>query len=600
MKARQQLGLILALGACFVSGSNLRAGQEYYAGWAVGGTRDGYGTILRSTDSGENWIRQGTGQIANVDMGGVCALDPDIAWVVGYSDGYAAIYHTTDGGKTWERKGSPADVPDTDLFKVSAPDGAHVWAVGVGTILYSEDSGDSWNNQVPAGYGSVHLQGVSAPDNGTVWVGGGPESGYPVILKSVDGGSTWTRQSGGDVATTGFNHILGISAVDGQTAWAIGGKTDSGSWFILKTTDGGNSWSIQTRGPHDGNGICAVDESTVWGASDSTISWSFDGGATWGEQLSYEYTMGVSAVNDREAWAVSYYGWEGSIWHTTDGGTTWTVLTELDGRGIPGLWTVSFSNQTVPPPRTCPWGTDYDGDGTSDPAVFRPGSGLWAVRDVTRVYFGMSGDDPVPGDYSGDGTCDIAVFRSGSGFWAVRGVTRLYFGRTGDIPVSGLYANPSAASSIQIGIYRPSSGFWAVRGLTRAYFGAAGDLPVPGYYGPEGLMLMGIYRPSTGLWAVRDLTRLYFGAAGDEPIPGDYSGDGTWEAGVYRASSGLWAARGVTRVYFGTLKDSPVPADLNGDSTDEIGVFRGVSGLWAVRDLTRVYFGLSGDVPVTR
>ena len=46
---------------------------------------------------------------------------------------------------------------------------------------------------------------------------------------------------------------------------------------------------------------------------------------------------------------------------------------------------------------------DFNGDGTPDVAVFRPTSGLWSVRAVTRFYFGQSGDTPVAGDYNGVG-----------------------------------------------------------------------------------------------------------------------------------------------------------------------------------------------------
>ena len=46
---------------------------------------------------------------------------------------------------------------------------------------------------------------------------------------------------------------------------------------------------------------------------------------------------------------------------------------------------------------------DFNGDGRDDIAVFRPSIGLWAVRGVTRVYFGGSGDNPVPADYNHDG-----------------------------------------------------------------------------------------------------------------------------------------------------------------------------------------------------
>ena len=80
---------------------------------------------------------------------------------------------------------------------------------------------------------------------------------------------------------------------------------------------------------------------------------------------------------------------------------------------------------------------DFDGDSRDDVAVFRPSSGLWSVRGITRVYYGGSSDEPRPGDYSGDGIADIAVFRPSSGLWAVRGVTRAYYGSSSDTPIQG-------------------------------------------------------------------------------------------------------------------------------------------------------------------
>ncbi len=42
-------------------------------------------------------------------------------------------------------------------------------------------------------------------------------------------------------------------------------------------------------------------------------------------------------------------------------------------------------------------GGDFSGDGADDIAVFRPATGLWAIRALTRVYFGRPNDIPTPG-----------------------------------------------------------------------------------------------------------------------------------------------------------------------------------------------------------
>jgi len=239
---------------------------------------------------------------------------------------------------------------------------------------------------------------------------------------------------------------------------------------------------------------------------------------------------------------------------------------------------------------------DYDGDGTSDIAVFRPSSGLWAIQGVTRVYFGGGGDQPASGDYDGDGTSDIAIFRDSSGLWAILGISRAYFGARTDIPVPGDYNGDGACD---IGIFRGATGLWAIKDATRVYFGASGDWPVP-YNGAQLEKYIAIYRPASGLWAVKNSTRCYFGAITDQPVPANYEGlyPDTAQQGIFRGANGLWAIRNITRVYYGGANDKPVPGNYRGNWGADITIFRDTSGLWSVRGLTRVYFGRSGDIPV--
>jgi len=240
---------------------------------------------------------------------------------------------------------------------------------------------------------------------------------------------------------------------------------------------------------------------------------------------------------------------------------------------------------------------DYNGDGKSDIAIFRESNGLWAVRDITRFYFGGQDDTLVPGDYNNDGITDAGIFRGSAGLWAIKDITRAYFGTAGDIPVPGDYDGDGICDP---GIFRSSQSLWAIKGVSRVYWGAQSDIPVPGYYSHSRQKYIGIFRPSSGLWAIRDITRTYFGGVtNDIPLPSVAGGIGAWEPAIFRPSSGLWAVKSGYRSYFGNEADKPAPGDYDGYGGNEPAIFREVSGLWASQGVTRCYFGQAGDIPVS-
>ncbi|HEY0426749.1 MAG TPA: VCBS repeat-containing protein [Pyrinomonadaceae bacterium] len=93
---------------------------------------------------------------------------------------------------------------------------------------------------------------------------------------------------------------------------------------------------------------------------------------------------------------------------------------------------------------------DFDGDGKTDFAVFRPQEGNWYIlrsgtNELQVTAFGAQGDKPQPADYDGDGKADLAVYRPTDGnwySWLSRTNTQkfIHFGISTDIPVSSMNA----------------------------------------------------------------------------------------------------------------------------------------------------------------
>lgn len=302
-------------------------------GWTIGDSIDGYGTIIYTSDGGENWIRQGDiTSIPNVTLNDVCAVDKNIVWVVGEkSDGYATILKTTNGGKNWERLDPEKKTPNAALYGISAINNLVAFAVGEnGIILKTIDGGNNWDIQTNGTQQEFIFEMVSAADENTAWAVGRGET-ISVILNTINGGQRWERQ-GLDVLDTGdiANNLLDVHALDNNTVWAVGAFSQA-----LYTSNGGANWQnkMEAVGNYHNNGVCAIDQNNVWVATDyNTIKRLHDLDSNWVLQLSPEVGsamyMGITAMNNSEAWIVPWpFDNKGYILHTTDGGDNWIKQT---------------------------------------------------------------------------------------------------------------------------------------------------------------------------------------------------------------------------------------------------------------------------------
>nr|HPQ67424.1 hypothetical protein [bacterium] len=348
--------------------------------------------------------------------------------------------------------------------------------------------------------------------------------------------------------------IIGCLAASGEVRLDTGSPLPGGAWVRLVFADGaGSPVEVAPDGSYLATGCTHLPDGTV------RVEARAPGCFPWYSQTDYRDWSGIDGVT--------------------------VELSVLPGRV--GVDSADFDWSGYPS-RALWWDED-------DIAVFRPTTGQWLVRGVTRIYFGREYDTLVSADYNGDGVAEAAVFRGENGLWVIRGLTRLYYGGFMDIPVPADYDGDGTAEP---GIYRHTTGLWAYRGVGRAFHGGVGDFPVVWRDGRGAGSVPAVYRPASALWYVRGLTRVYFGRTDDVPVPGAYAGTEEYVPSVFRPELGRWLIRGLTGFYFGQEGDSVFP--MKDTVGDRPAVFRDENARWFIRGVTAVNYGRQGDRPVAR
>jgi len=211
-----------------------------------------------------------------------------------------------------------------------------------------------------AGISIIVLTVLSGCGNGTGpssdpsisgWIVGNGTGNTPTILKTDDG-DEWAFQ-GTDILLQD-NSLSSISVVDSTVAWAAGGQSD-GFGIVLKTTDGGETWQrmgTEIDIPNSTLCIKAFSADVAWvGGMGNAIYTTTDGGLTWTGMSDPGYSgydwQGINATGPLNLWVVGGTEQNGAILHSSDGGTIWTSHGESLVADWPMISVAAFDQQNI-------------------------------------------------------------------------------------------------------------------------------------------------------------------------------------------------------------------------------------------------------------
>ncbi len=247
-------------------------------------------------------------------------IDPMVGWAVN-SNGQ--IIKTTDGGNTWEQQFQD----DIYLRCIGFANPLKGWAgtLTAGKRLYSTtDGGQNWkliDNILPELSPSA-ICGLSVVNESVVY---GSGTNYPFVppgmVKTVDGGVTWTAWDMSEYATLLVDNYF----INEKCGWVVGGKADSSITnpnrddvipVVLYTEDGGKTWV---------NRVADISDSFPLG------EWG------WKIQFLNEHIGFVSLENLTK----------GAILKTIDGGQTWKRLRINDSQRNANLEGIGFVDENL-------------------------------------------------------------------------------------------------------------------------------------------------------------------------------------------------------------------------------------------------------------
>lgn len=251
-------------------------------GWAAGANA----TLLRTTDGGANWSSVNTGADPARGFHTVRFFNSSTGW----AGGAGTIARTANGGANWAK----ANLPATVLVADNAVHNSFIFSSPTSTFFQSGGQGSVFGDPGSFLYGyTLDANGNLSASGGSVWT---PTSPIFDLFSLQDSGGSFTFMVGGsgsirllDSSPLGYssqpsgtnqqlNAIQMMRAGSDLIGWVAG---NGGT--ILKTTNGGSAWTLQSSGTTANlRDVHFVDANRGWAVGDGgVILTTANGGSTW-------------------------------------------------------------------------------------------------------------------------------------------------------------------------------------------------------------------------------------------------------------------------------------------------------------------------------
>jgi photosystem II stability/assembly factor-like uncharacterized protein len=325
-----------------------------------------------------------------ISRSGLDYLPGGVIWVPAADYPYTGknfVYLSTDNGTTWVKRDiyTNAALSSPGIVNVTAKDAnTALVATTTGEIYRTTNGGVKWD--IVTSYSTPDVafcDGIKFVGQDTVIVYGDADDKGVFVSRSINAGATWTRVPNvnaslpGDSLNTGGIYAGNASygqamEVYGKNVWLTLYNTANDPPSILKSTDGGTTWSwfrvTLPSGPANNYIILSItfkDANVGYAVtrraySSSTTNSNYlckttDGGRTWSDTLSVEPGKGhvdakpmtVKAIRGTNTVVAVGFGLAGAkSWISYDNAATWAPLNTPTPSTSADLRNIAFGSAT--------------------------------------------------------------------------------------------------------------------------------------------------------------------------------------------------------------------------------------------------------------